>query len=140
METLADYGQRERDVGVLTDYVRLALREQICFRLAAENNLSVFVLAPELEEHLGANVRQNAGGSFLAINPTELNQVQEAIRLTIAQHHQPHEAPVLVCAQDIRRHIREMMEPDLPELVVLALTELTSELAVNVIATVESPI
>src|SRR5205823_1920544 len=98
----------------------------------------VFVLAPELAEYLSANIRQNAGGSFISISPAELNKVQEAIRMTIAQHHQPHESPVLVCAQDIRRHVREMMEPDLPELVVLSLTELTSELAVNVIATVES--
>jgi type III secretory pathway component EscV len=57
----------------------------------------------------------------------------------IAAHQAPDSQPVLVCAQDIRRYVRNLMEPDLPELIVLAVTELTSEIQVTVLGAIEQP-
>jgi type III secretion protein V len=139
METLADHGQRERDVGVLTEYVRFALRDQICHQLAPQARLSVFVLSPELEEHMSGNIRQTATGGMLSLSPAETAEISTAVREMIAAHQAPDSVPVLVCAQDIRRYMRNLMEPDLPELVVLSVTELTSEIQVTVLGAIEQP-
>jgi type III secretion protein V len=139
METLADVGQREREPAVLTEFVRYALREQLCHELAHDRRLDVFVLAPELEEMLTQSIRQGAGGSFLALSPEDSARVIDAVRNTLIEHQLPGEQSVIVCAQDIRRFVRTMLEPDLPDLVVLALSELSPEVGVVVRATVERP-
>jgi type III secretion protein V len=139
METLADHGTRERDPAALAEFVRFALREQICHQLAPLGKLAVFVLSPELEEHISTNVRQNANGSFLSLSPHETNQISSAIRAVVAQREVQGDTPVLVCAQDVRRHVRTLLEPDLPEMVVMSVTELTPEISVNVAGSIEMP-
>jgi type III secretion protein V len=54
-------------------------------------------------------------------------------------HRKPGETCVIVCAQDARRFLHTLLEPDLPEVVVLALSELSPATAVSVRATVERP-
>jgi type III secretion protein V len=137
METLADHGQRERDTAALAELVRFALREQICHQIAPGGQLDVIVLAPELEEQLAAAIRQTANGGFLALNPDEAERIGGDIRAAIAQHHEADRVPALVCGQDIRRYVRTLLEADMPELVVLSLNEITTEVAANVLATVE---
>jgi type III secretion protein V len=139
METLAEVGQRERDPAVLAEFVRYALREQLCHELAPDGRLDVFVLAPDLEELLTQSIRQGAGGSFLALSPEETNRITDVVRETVAQHQDRFRAPVLVCAQDVRRFVRTMLEPDLPDVVVLSVSELSPEISVSVRATVERP-
>lgn len=139
METLADYGQRERDPAALAEYVRFALREQVCHQLAPNGELAAYVLEPELEEHFSSHVRQAAGGGFLALSPQDSNQIVSAIRTAVTRHQRGGRAPVLVCAQDIRRYVRTMLEPEFPEMTVLAVTELTPEIRVDVVATIEFP-
>jgi type III secretion protein V len=138
METLADAGQRERDVGTLTELVRFALREQICHQVAPGGQLEVFVLTPELEEYLSGTVRQTATGGFLALNPHETSQLTASIRATIGRRLEPGGTPVLVCAQDIRRYVRALLENEFSDVVVLALNELTPEITVKVIGTIEA--
>ncbi|RJF92165.1 EscV/YscV/HrcV family type III secretion system export apparatus protein [Noviherbaspirillum saxi] len=139
METLADYGQRERDTAALTEFVRFALREQICHQLASDGELQAYVLEPELEEHLSSNIRQAAGGGFLALSPQATNQIIAAIRDAVTEFQPKGRTPVLVCAQDVRRYLRTMLEPEFPEVTILAVTELTPEVRVNVITTIALP-
>jgi type III secretion protein V len=136
METLADHGQRERDTGTLVELVRFALREQICYQLAPDGHLDVFVLTPELEEYLSGTIRQTASGGFLALNPHETSQLTASIRGTISAKLPPGKAPVLVCAQDIRRYMRTLLENEFSEITVMSLNELTPEVSVRVVGTV----
>jgi type III secretion protein V len=140
METLADVGQREREPAVLADFVRNALREQLCHELAPNGRLEVFVLAPDLEDLLTQSIRQGSGGSFLSLSPHESTRVVDVMRETLAQHQERYAQPVIVCAQDVRRFLRTLLEPDLPDVVVLSIGELSPEIAVSVRGTVERPL
>jgi type III secretion protein V len=139
METLADVAQREREPAVLTEFVRYAMREQLCHELARDGRLSVYVLAPDLEEMLTQSIRQGAAGSFLALGPEQSGRIVDAVRQCFLEHQAAGESTVIVCAQDIRRFIRTLLEPDLPDVIVLALSELTPEVTVSVRATIERP-
>jgi type III secretion protein V len=139
IETLADVAQREREPAVLAEFVRYALREQLCHELALDGRLDVFVLSPDLEDMLTQSIRQGSGGSFLALSPEDSSRVVDAVRETLVAHRKVGEQSVIVCAQDARRFLRTLLEPDLPDAVVLALSELSPEVAVSVRATVERP-
>jgi type III secretion protein V len=140
METLSDVGQRERDPAVLTEFVRYALREQMCHDLAPGGRLDVYVLAPDLEDMLTQGIRQGSGGAFLALSPEESARVIDSVRKTVTEHQERGTQPVLVCAQDVRRFVRTLLEPDLPDVLVLSVGELSPEIAVSVKATVEKPL
>jgi type III secretion protein V len=140
METLADVGQRERDPAMLAEFVRYALREQLCHELAPTGRLDVYVLAPDLEDMLTQSIRQGSGGAFLGLSPEESANVVDAVRETVTAHQERGTQPVMVCAQDVRRFLRTMLEPDLPDVVVLSVGELSPEVAVSVRATVERPL
>jgi type III secretion protein V len=140
METLAEVGQRERDPAVLTEFVRYALREQLCHELAPGGRLEVYVLAPDLEDLLTQSIRQGSAGAFLALSPEDSARVVDAVRTTVTQHQERGTTAVIVCAQDVRRFLRTMLEPDLPEVVIMSVGELSPEVAVSVRATVERPL
>jgi type III secretion protein V len=139
METLADVGQREREPALLAEFVRHALREQLCHELAPGGRLGVFVLDPELEDLLTQSIRQGAGGSFLALSPHHSNRVVDVIRDVLARQQDRDVQSVIVCAQDVRRFLRALLEPDLPDVVVLSVGELSPEISVSVRGTVERP-
>jgi type III secretion protein V len=139
METLTDVGQRERDPAILTEFVRYALREQLCHELAPKGRLDVYVLAPDLEDMLTQSIRQGSGGAFLALGPEESSRVVDAVRQTLAQYQERGTTAVIVCAQDVRRFLRTMLEPDLPDAVVMSVGELSPEVTVSVRATIERP-
>jgi type III secretion protein V len=140
METLSEVGQREREPAVLAEFVRHALREQLCHELAPQGRLGVFVLDPDLEDLLTRSVRQGAGGSFLSLSPQESSVVVDGIRAALGEQQDQRTAAVIVCAQDVRRFLHTLLEPDLPDVVVLSVGELSPEVSVSVRGTIERPV
>src|SRR3546814_15805826 len=67
---MTDVGGREKDVVLLTEYVRVALKREIADRYAdADRTLHVLLINPELEDKLSQSVRVAGGASQLAISP-----------------------------------------------------------------------
>lgn len=59
LETLADYGVVTKDVEVLTEYVRQALKRTIAAKYANENHeLQVAVIQPKLEEIIAQSIQK----------------------------------------------------------------------------------
>ena len=63
----------------------------------------------------------------------------DAVRETLGRHQRPDTDTVIVCAQDVRRFLRTMLEPDLPDVIVLSVGELSPEVSVSVLETIEKP-
>mgnify|MGYP002738017364 CR=1 FL=1 len=69
-EAITDVGGREKDVVLLTEYVRVALKREIADRYSdSDRNLHVLLIHPELEDKLRQSVRVAGGASQLAISP-----------------------------------------------------------------------
>ncbi|KHT37541.1 type III secretion system export apparatus subunit SctV [Pectobacterium carotovorum] len=130
-EALIEVGQHERDTQALTDYVRLALKSQICHQYSDENNLAVWLLTPESEELLRDALRQTQSETFFALTQdyasTLLGQLRQAF-----PPFSPHRSLVLV-AQDLRSPLRTLLQDEFHHVPVLSFTELESTLSINVI-------
>ena len=126
-EAITDAGGREKDIVVLTEYVRVALRRHISDRHAAEDrSLKVLVVHPELEDKLRNSVRVSSAGSQLAIDPelaaNVLGQVGEWRRSEGGSS-----GMVLLGSLDVRRHLRKLIEVDYFDLPVLSFQELVPD-------------
>ena len=138
MEALIEWGQKEKDSVMLTEYVRIALKRHISFRHSAGKNLlPAYLLAPAVEDTVRGAVRQTSGGSYLALDPGTSRQLLENIKSTVGDLSRSIQKPVLLTSMDIRRYLRKMIEQDLYELPVLSYQELTPEVNIQPLARVE---
>ncbi|MCD9032376.1 type III secretion system export apparatus subunit SctV [Luteimonas sp. Y-2-2-4F] len=129
-EAITDVGGREKDVVLLTEYVRVALKREIADRYAdAERTLHVLLIHPELEDKLRQSVRVAGGASQLAISPELAARLGGEVRAHLGRQ-APGVRPVLLCSLDVRRHLRKLMEVDFFELPVLSYQELAPDLRI----------
>ena len=85
LETLADYGRLTKDVDVLTEYVRQALRRQITRQYAGEDKkLQVLTLDPAVEDILRSSIQQSEFGSYLAVDP----EVAQSLIDKVSRYHE----------------------------------------------------
>ena len=129
-EAITDVGGREKDVVLLTEYVRVALKREIAERYAdADRTLHVLLIHPELEDKLRQSVRVAGGASQLAISPELAARLGNEVRGHLARQAEG-VRPVLLCSLDVRRHLRKLMEIDFFELPVLSYQELAPDLRI----------
>ncbi len=138
LEALIEWGQKEKDSVLLTEYVRSALKRYISHKHASGQNLmSAYLLAPAVEDTLRGAVRQTSGGSYLALDPPVGKRLIENIRKTVGDLADRPYKPVLLTSMDIRRYLRKMIEQDLYELPVLSYQELTPDINIQPLGRVE---
>ena len=129
-EAITDVGGREKDVVLLTEYVRVALKREIADRYSDdERTLHVLLIHPELEDKLRQSVRVAGGASQLAISPELAGRLGNEVRAHLGRQ-APGVKPVLLCSLDVRRHLRKLMEVDFFDLPVLSYQELAPDLRI----------
>jgi type III secretion protein V len=123
-ESLVSWSAKEKDIVLLTEYIRVDLGRLVSHRYIDEHGkLSAWVLEPETEQTVRQAVQQGPTGSFLALPPEEAKQVQGGVHaaLTSTDSTQP---PVLLTSMDVRRYVKRLLAASLPDLVVLSFQEL----------------
>lgn len=131
LQSLIDWGQRERDVVTLTEHVRVALRQQISYQFSQQGVLNVLLLDDELEDMVRSSIRQSSMGSFLALDPETSQAVVDRIREIVADPAPTAGFPVILTPVDLRRYVRKIVETDLFRLPVLSFNEVIPELSVQ---------
>ncbi|MGH8082043.1 MAG: FHIPEP family type III secretion protein [Lysobacter sp.] len=129
-EAITDVGGREKDVVLLTEYVRVALKREIADRYAdGDRTMQVLLIHPELEDRLRQSVRVAGGATQLAISPELAGRLGAEVRSHLARQAEGVK-PVLLCSLDVRRHLRKLLEIDFFELPVLSYQELAPDLRI----------
>ena len=135
LESLVEWGQKEKDPVLLTEYVRGSLKRYISYKYASEQNiLSAYLLDQDLEETIRGGIRQTSSGNYLALDPQLTSQFIAASKQVVGDISRRRHKPVLVTAMDIRRYVRKMLEIELYDLAVLSFQELTQEITVQPLA------
>jgi len=126
LETLADAGRGTKDAALLTEYVRQRLGPAICQGLVGEAAaLQVMTLDPLVESRFmqGLQAAQTSAQPY-ALEPKLAEQFMSRMVQHAEQMMKNNLLPVLLCAPDLRRHIRSLCERTVPHLRVLSLTEI----------------
>ncbi len=132
LETLGDYADRTKDLGLLTEFVRHGLSRTICQQYRDKDRvLRVVTLDPALEDILGAGIEYGERGLVIKLSP----QVSEAFTRGIAAQLErlttPGFPPVVLTTPQIRGALRQMTAAALPNLAVLSLSEVTRDTQVE---------
>ena len=137
LETTLDWAPKERDPDVIADYVRLALKRQMCYEVARDGVIEVVLLAPELEDRLRNSMRQTSQGTYLDLDAETEQAVLDRLAELITNNCSPITPPVMVTAADIRRSVRKLIEEEFFCVPVFAFSELTQHAKVQPVGMVE---
>jgi type III secretion protein V len=132
LQALIEWGQKEKDVILLTEYVRMGLKRYISYKYSGgQNMLAVYLFDPSVEEAVRKAIRQTSGGSYLALDPQTSKNLVDAIKKEVGDVRQNPQKPVLLTSMDIRRYVRKLIEIEVFELPVLSYQELTPEITIQ---------
>ncbi len=132
LEALIEWSPKEKDVVMLTEYVRGALKRQISYMYSrGQNMLPAILMDPSLEETIRKAVRQTSAGAFLSLDPETSQRIINAVGNAAGQYRASTQKPVLMASMDIRRYVRRLIESKHYELPVMAYQEVTPEISVQ---------
>jgi type III secretion protein V len=138
LEALVEWGQKEKDSIILTEYVRGSLKRHISYKYTNGHNiLPAYLLDPSVEDTIRNGIRQSPAGSFLALEPAVTGQFIEQIKQAVGDVNSHACKPILLTAMDIRRYVRKLMELDFYEMPVLSYQELSPEVTVQPLNRIE---
>jgi type III secretion protein V len=140
MQCLIEWGQKEKEPILLTDYVRTTLKRYISYKYSGgQNILAVYLLDPAVEDVIRKAIRQTSAGSYLALDPETAKKLVHAIREEVGDFTNETNRPVLLTSMDIRRYVRKLIELELYELPVLSHQELTEEITIQPLGKIGMP-
>ncbi|MER2249765.1 type III secretion system export apparatus subunit SctV [Methylorubrum podarium] len=142
LEALAEWGEREQNPMLLTEYVRSGLKRQICHRHANGHKVvAAYVLEREAEEAVRAAVRDTAVGPYLVLDEraseallSQMRRIQEGL----GPRNEADEAgrPVLLASMDIRRFVRGFLSRNGIAIAVLSYQDLADEFTIQPVGSI----
>jgi type III secretion protein V len=125
-EALLKWGDKENDPTALAEFVRVALGRSITARhLDGQGRLHAVLTDADVEEELRTHCRAIGSTSPLVLPPARAAQIQAQMRRRFESRGAGDAPPpVVLAAIDVRRHVRKLLEPVLPDVVVLSYQEL----------------
>jgi type III secretion protein V len=133
LEAVVEWGPREQDTILLVEYIRIALRRQICYRCADRNRIVVaYLLERAAEETLRSSVQSTVVGAFLSITDSTARPIVDRIKHAFAAT--PDTLPVVLTSMDVRRHLRNLLVRNDLDVSVLSYQELAPEFSVQPLA------
>jgi flagellar biosynthesis protein FlhA len=144
VETLGDWAAHTRDVAVLTEYVRNALRRTISGQHARPDDsgrmrLYCVTLDPALENVVSGYIDRGPGGTTMSIPPAVANRIARAVghgadSLVGAGH------PLIVLSSpSVRAQVKQILDPHFPTVIVLAYNEIVDGLEVESLGLIQTP-
>ena len=131
-EAITDVGSREKDVVMLTEQVRMALKRHISHRFTNEDrSMQAILVHPELEESLRQAVRESGQQGAVTLPPDALKLLQQQIHDLVGEYGDKGRSLVMLCSVDVRRHLRRLLEEDHHHLPVLSFQELAGDIQVE---------
>ncbi|HYD61574.1 MAG TPA: flagellar biosynthesis protein FlhA [Noviherbaspirillum sp.] len=137
LETLADAGRGNKDLGYLTELVRQKLGATICQSLIGDMSaLHVLTLDPAIEQNLLQSVRATEVTSTLVVEPKLAEQLLGRMAAHSERMMKNNMLPVLLCSPDLRRHIRALSERVIPHMRILSMAEIPNSVNLKSYGTV----
>ncbi len=135
LEALSIVAASERDPLNLAEYLRAQLRRPITFRLTGGlGHLDVVLLDALLEDTVRRAITRTAAGAFLALAPAAARDVLSSVRRALGEVPAGWSPRVILTQPDVRRFVRKLIEPELPDVWVVSFAELLPEVSLKPVA------
>lgn len=137
LEVLVEFVSTCKQSEQLADKVRSKLKNQICQTLADDQGmLQILTLESRLEQKLVAGINQSEEHTSLMLDPALTEYLLKSLTSQVEQMMSKRLPPVLLCAPVLRRQLYLFCERAIPQLHVLSLNEMSTNIHVKAFAMV----
>ncbi len=136
VETLAEWVAHTRDLDVLTEYVRNALRRTISEQYAETGpdgayRLYVVTLDPAVEDLINGYVERGPAGTSVSVPPRLASKLAEAVSKTAEPLVSGGHQLIVLTSPSVRAPVKQVLSNYIPHVVVLAYNEVVKGLDVE---------
>ncbi|MBK9189295.1 MAG: flagellar biosynthesis protein FlhA [Phycisphaerales bacterium] len=144
LETLAEWGPKTKDLDVLTEYVRNALRRSICAQYSSptpdgKSRLVCVTIDPTLEDLINAYIDRGPAGTVVTMPARISSRVTEQLLNALSLVTQAGHQPVVLASPQVRAVVRQLLDGHLPNAAVLGYNEVIPGVEVESLALVMPP-
>lgn len=133
-EALITWGPKEKDIVVLTEYVRLSLRRHILGKYRDDNGIvHGWLIGSGIENMIRESIRSTAAGAYSSLTPEQNQQIIDQVDVNL----QGRTHTQLLTAIDVRRYLRKIIEKRFYNVHVISFQEIGDDTNLNILGNIE---
>ena len=136
METLGDHANVLKDMDIVTEYVRQALKRTITRRFAEANSLRVITLDTQIEDMIVSSVKKSDQGSYLAMAPDIIQQIVSATNHEIDKIKDVIPTVIILTSPVVRIYFKKLTDQFIPNITVLSYSEIDAAAQIQAIGNI----
>ena len=139
LESLADNGTMTKDIEMLTEHVRHALKRTIVKKyMNYEGKLEVITVHPDLEDLIGSNIQRTMGGSMPVLKPNVITKIFDSLNKTNDASLIKGVEPVILSSPRIRVALKNLISFNFPNIAVLSINEIPNDVEIEAVGLVDN--
>lgn len=139
LDRLNDYARKEKNPNILSEMIRADFARHISQKYTDKTSiLNAITLSTEWEQTLNNSLQQNEIGEVFLRTSTQLEKLIEVITKTLDRTYRTSDKyPVILCSPQIRLPLYKLLTRYLPNITVIAHSELVNEVKIEVVANIK---
>ncbi len=136
LETLGDHANVLKDMDIVTEYVRQALKRTITRRFAEANSLRVITLDTQIEDMIVSSVKKSDQGSYLAMAPDLIQQIVNVTNREIDKIKDVIPTVIILTSPVVRIYFKKLTDQFIPNITVLSYSEIDAAAQIQAIGNI----
>jgi len=137
IETIVDSALISKDMDVITENVRIALKRTITRKFNENGQIKVVTLDAEVEKAILAGLTRSEQGVYLALNPDLIQRMIEQLKDQLAKFTNFSQQPVILTSHVIRVYFYRLIEQFYPNVTVLSFSEISNDVQIQAIGNIQ---
>ena len=135
-ETIIESSTATRDVDLITENIRTALKRTITRKFCVGGQLKVVTLDTELEKLIVSNLNRTEQGVFLALNPDAMHKIVTKIGEYMPKFKDVSKTPIILTSPIVRVYFYRLIEQFYPNITVLSFNEIDNNIQIQALGNI----
>ena len=136
LETSSEYAPTVKDIDMLTEYVRQALKRTISRRYVKDGSIRVLTLDPEIENLIMSNIKKAGAASYVSLEPDIMQRIITAQLREEERVKAGVDDVVVLTSPIVRFYYKRLIEQFSSQAVVLSFNEIGTDTNVQAIGSI----
>ena len=134
--TIVDSIPTTRDMDVITENIRIALKRTITRMFCDGGQMKVLTLDAELEKNIIGSMAKGEQGVYLALSPDVMQSVVSQLGDQIKKFSDLDQKPVILTSQVVRLYFYRLIEQFYPNVYVLSFNEIANNIQIQAVGNI----
>ena len=138
LETIVDSSMTTKDMDIITENVRIALKRTITRKFNENGQIRVVTLDADVEKTILAGLTRSEQGVYLALNPDLIQKIIEQMKEHMSKFSSLSQQPVILTSHVIRVYFYRLIEQFYPNVAVLSFNEIANDVQIQAIGNISA--